>query len=445
MAFVVQMDSNFNGLKSDLNGYSDAINNAQMKILEVIESDLNGFSAVNLGGWNDQLAQNLTTYCNDVKSGLTNVQSDVSGVCNCFNAILSDLSSGLTDCQKYRSRINNYSDRLRFINDDTKREKIVAALNAEQRNLSNCVSYCNSLVSQFSQYEFNGTINSYSSSTPPDEEIASDASLEGGDGSGEWGDTGGADGRHYTSKEAAIQYLLNNANGAFTDRASAEAEVDRLIQNGSIFIQPASEGTSSTPESTTTPASSGTVSPSPKSTPTPTTKTTDITTTGGFIESMPIGHKVSVELGGDAGTIYRLGPESYKVVNEKYGTEAYYTSLLDATAGVTYVDRETVTPYGATESPTLDPGYKGTWEAYSGKMQNDTHHTGDRSNVDTYEYNPPETTTTSSPPQHTSGITQSSFQRLNDGKLHTVYDSSGNPQNIVVDNDLVFFYSADGS
>ena len=164
MAFVVQMDSNFNGLKSDLNGYSDAINNAQMKILEVIESDLNGFSAVNLGGWNDQLAQNLTTYCNDVKSGLTNVQSDVSGVCNCFNAILSDLSSGLTDCQKYRSRINNYSDRLRFINDDTKREKIVAALNAEQRNLSNCVSYCNSLASQFSQYEFNGNINTYTSS-----------------------------------------------------------------------------------------------------------------------------------------------------------------------------------------------------------------------------------------------------------------------------------------
>ena len=155
-AMKVEINSDYNQLKSLVTSYAEELSSARGGLAGEVSNAISSYSDINFGSWSDDVSSNLNTYCNTVKNGLSFVQSDLNeGGYKSISLALSDLTSGLKECQKYRSRINNQSDRLRWSQTKTRTEEIKSLIKAEQENLKRCVAYCNGIIDQLPNIKFN--------------------------------------------------------------------------------------------------------------------------------------------------------------------------------------------------------------------------------------------------------------------------------------------------
>ena len=87
------------------------------------------------------------------------VVNDISGGSFSYlKTAINGLLSSLQKCNECQTRFNNQSNRLRFVNDDKLKEKIIRSMEAEGRNLDRYIDDCNQIINNIEAIQFNVTV-----------------------------------------------------------------------------------------------------------------------------------------------------------------------------------------------------------------------------------------------------------------------------------------------
>lgn len=153
------ISDDFNGLKKAVGTLIGEVEGIKSDAATVASEASSSLAAIQFGSWTDDVASNLSNYRDAVKAGMDEVVSNLSG--GGYTALkdaLTDLESGLGQCSTYKDRYFYQCDRLRFVNDEDQRKKIIKYRDAEKKNLEKCISFCDSVVSTISSIVYNGTV-----------------------------------------------------------------------------------------------------------------------------------------------------------------------------------------------------------------------------------------------------------------------------------------------
>ena len=159
MGFTLSRETDFSGLKSNVNTLLSSVETAGNNAGTVSSESSSSLASLNFGSWDDTISSNLKNYCLAVKAGMDEISSDVSGgAFASLRAALTDLVSGLGQCAKYKSNYFYQCDRLRTVSDEKQRAAINELIVAEGRNLDSCINYCQGIVNVIEAIQFNGTV-----------------------------------------------------------------------------------------------------------------------------------------------------------------------------------------------------------------------------------------------------------------------------------------------
>ena len=159
MGLSLSRQSNFNGLKTNVSTLLESIESAGSNAGQAASNCSSSLAELPFGSWDDDISTTLKNYCLSVKAGMDEVANDISGGSFVsLKAAISDLITGLGQCEKFKNNYNYQSDRLRTVSNNEKRQRIKELVAAEGRNLDNCISYCNDIVNKIEAIQFNGIV-----------------------------------------------------------------------------------------------------------------------------------------------------------------------------------------------------------------------------------------------------------------------------------------------
>ena len=150
--------SEYSSLQSKISSLRSSVETAGSQMNSTAESSYNGLDSVKFGSWADDVASNLNNYCTAVKEGMREIGTDYAGG-NFINLKLSltDLETALGQCAKYASNIATQKNKYNSAKSEAKKARILELINAETRNLSTCVAFCNDRIAFAEAVVFNGT------------------------------------------------------------------------------------------------------------------------------------------------------------------------------------------------------------------------------------------------------------------------------------------------
>ena len=151
--------SEYSSLQSKISSLRSSVETAGSQMNSTAESSYNGLDSVKFGSWADDVASNLNNYCTAVKEGMREIGTDYAGG-NFINLKLSltDLETALGQCAKYASNIATQKNKYNSAKSEAKKARILELINAETRNLSTCVAFCNDRIAFAEGVVFTGTV-----------------------------------------------------------------------------------------------------------------------------------------------------------------------------------------------------------------------------------------------------------------------------------------------